>query len=244
MPLFFHPRIAVWESDDTLCLVLHKFRVTSFHASRREPWEQGWSFGSTSIKNDNLNNYGLSNKFFFISFLSSKFYTSRDNCCFSPDDSQLLVSKGRNLVTFNVENGKEVDRYKNIYGYETGRACFSPQGKAATSYPDPLVFSFPSFLALHHQSPACNSRFTLASVRKMKRLRPRRQIRLRLFNMTTYQWERSSWVLNWSKTFSLSRHELAIVSLLQHMFALNSACNRGSTHCGPIFTQDNWQYRA
>ncbi|CAH3143126.1 unnamed protein product [Porites evermanni] len=60
-----------------------------------------------------------------------QFYTSRDNCCFSPDDSQLLVSKGRNLVVFNVENGKEVDRFKNIYGYETGRACFSPQGQLA-----------------------------------------------------------------------------------------------------------------
>ncbi|XP_073254958.1 uncharacterized protein [Porites lutea] len=62
---------------------------------------------------------------------SIEFYTSRDNCCFSPDDSQLLVSKGRNLVVFNVENGKEVDRFKNIYGYETGRACFSPQGQLA-----------------------------------------------------------------------------------------------------------------
>ena len=35
---FFHLRITVWESDDTLCLVLHKFRATSFQAGRREPW--------------------------------------------------------------------------------------------------------------------------------------------------------------------------------------------------------------
>ena len=45
-------------------------------ASRREPWGQEWSFGPTSIKNDNLNNYGLSNKkqstcFSFIFFLLS-----------------------------------------------------------------------------------------------------------------------------------------------------------------------------
>ena len=104
-------------------------------------------------------------------------------------------------------------------------------------------FSFPWFLALHHQSLACNSRFALASVRKIKRLKPRRLIRLRLFIMTTHQWEGSSWVLKWSKAFSLSRREFAIAPLLQHMFALNSACNRGSTHCGPIFTQDNWRYR-
>ena len=104
-------------------------------------------------------------------------------------------------------------------------------------------FSFPSFLALHQQSHACNSRFALASVRKMKRLRLRRQIGLRLFNMTTYQWERSSWVLKWSRTFPLSRCEFAIASPLQHMFALNSACNRGSTHCRTFFTQDNWRYR-
>ncbi|XP_078381360.1 uncharacterized protein LOC144664106 [Oculina patagonica] len=60
-----------------------------------------------------------------------KFYTSYDNVCFSPDDSQVLVSYGKDVVIFNVADGQKVDEFKKVYKYEVGRACFSPQGQLA-----------------------------------------------------------------------------------------------------------------
>lgn len=60
-----------------------------------------------------------------------EFYTSYDNICFSPDDSQVFVSHGKDVVVFNVLEGNKVDEFKKVYNYEVGRACFSPQGQLA-----------------------------------------------------------------------------------------------------------------
>lgn len=58
-----------------------------------------------------------------------QFYTSYDNICFSPDDSQVFLSHGKDVVVFNVLEGNKVDEFKKVYNYEVGRACFSPQGQ-------------------------------------------------------------------------------------------------------------------
>ena len=58
-----------------------------------------------------------------------QFYTSYDNICFSPDDVQVFVSYGKDVVIFNVAEGNKVDEFKKVYNYEVGRACFSPQGQ-------------------------------------------------------------------------------------------------------------------
>ncbi|KAL9963651.1 hypothetical protein ACROYT_G027178 [Oculina patagonica] len=64
-----------------------------------------------------------------------KLYADRffSNVCFSPDDSQVLISRGqdKNVVIFSVADGQKVDEFKNVYEYEVGRACFSPQGQLA-----------------------------------------------------------------------------------------------------------------
>ena len=67
---------------------------------------------------------------FFAVFLSLdlQFYTSYDNVCFSPDDSQVFVSHGKDVVIFNVLESNKVDEFKKVYN-EVGRACFSPQGQ-------------------------------------------------------------------------------------------------------------------
>ena len=208
MPLFF-TYVSLFGSRMTPFVSYYtSFGQPPSQASRREPWEQEWSFGPTSIKNDNLNNYGLSNKkqstcFSFLFFLLSStqveiivaFHPTIHNC----------LSLRAEIWSRSMFRTAKKSTDSRIF------MAMRPVGPASVHkvrlLPRTLTlsfFSFPSFIALHHQSPACNSRFARASVRKMKRLRPRRQMRLRLFNMTTYQWERSSWVLKWSKTFSLS----------------------------------------
>lgn len=61
-----------------------------------------------------------------------QFYTSYDNICFSPDDSQVFVSYGKDVVIFNLAEGNKVDEFKKVFKYEVGRACFSPQGQTLT----------------------------------------------------------------------------------------------------------------
>lgn len=70
-----------------------------------------------------------SNVIFFFTVFYLQFYTSYDNICFSPDDSQVFVSHGKDVVVFNVLEGNKVDEFKKVYNYEVGRACFSPQGQ-------------------------------------------------------------------------------------------------------------------
>ena len=69
-------------------------------------------------------------KCYFLVCFDLQFYTSYDNICFSPDDSQVFVSYGKDVVIFNVAEGSKVDEFKKVYNYEVGRACFSPRGKS------------------------------------------------------------------------------------------------------------------
>lgn len=70
-----------------------------------------------------------SNVIIFLLCFDLQFYTSYDNICFSPNDSQVFVSHGKDVVIFNVLEGNKVDEFKKLYNYEVGRACFSPQGQ-------------------------------------------------------------------------------------------------------------------
>ena len=197
-----------WFKNNRLCLFFCNYvslfgsRMTTFvsyytsfgqppsQASRREPWEQEWSFGPTSIKNDNLNNYGLSNKkqstcFSFLFFLLSStqveiivaFHPTIHNC----------FSLRAEIWSRSMFRTAKKSTDSRIF------MAMRPVGPASVHkvrlQPPTLIlsfFSFPWFNARRHQQPpVCDSRFALVSVRKRRRLR-RRQQRLRFCNMTAY----------------------------------------------------------
>ena len=78
-----------------------------------------------------------------------QFYTSYDNICFSPDDSQVFVSHGKDVVVFNVLEGNKVDEFKKVYNYEVGRACFSPQGQKLIELIMVFDTSWLAFMVMH-----------------------------------------------------------------------------------------------
>ena len=49
--------------------------------------------------------------------------------CFSPDDSQVFVSFGEDVVIFNVADGEKVDEFEKVYKHEVNTICFSSQGE-------------------------------------------------------------------------------------------------------------------